>query len=229
MQTVSTRSPNAKVTRRMPDQDATEDHAPNDGASDEPHDREQDTTHQSGVQRFLEGASWPTSSTFVLRPDHWSRLGLNVASNVAGAIIISVLFFIFSDYIFTLPNLNGPWQMTLTVDSTAYTPHENMQVKYDVLLFQQGSDVRGTGEKVMDIVGSDTTRYIGAQRVRIEIEGYLDRNYLARDELVLHYIESGKKRRTSAFQELIRFNEDYMLGGFTWTASNSKGHVEWTR
>ena len=152
----------------------------------------------------------------------------DVLATITGGIILSFMFFIFSDYVSTIPNLNGKWRVKLEIANTEYSKYENLKIYYDVILYQKGYEVYGTGEKVME-VNQDTLKYIGQRRVRIEVQGYIDKNYLSKDALIIHTIEEGRKRESTTFYDLIKFDEDYMSGNFISTIANTSGPTEWTR
>ena len=101
---------------------------------------------------------------------------------------------------------------------------------YDIILFQKGYEVYGTGEKVMEISsGRDTLEYVGKARTRVELEGYLDKNYLSKDQLIIHSTEEGTQRESSSFYDLIKFDDHNMSGNFQSTVANSSGLTKWNR
>lgn len=154
----------------------------------------------------------------------------DILATILGGIILSFLFFIFSDFIFTTPNLNGKWRVELHIAKTEYSKFRDLKLYYDVILFQKGDEIYGTGEKIMEIEGGeDTLKYIGKYRNRIEVQGYLDKNYLTKDKLIIHSIEEGRIRESSTFHDLIKFDENYMSGNFVTTVANSSGTTEWKR
>ena len=72
----------------------------------------------------------------------------DICSTVVGGIILSVLFFIFSDYVFTIPNLKGEWVFVNKTEKTNYQKFKGMEVHYKVILIQEGEKIVGTGEKI---------------------------------------------------------------------------------
>ena len=159
----------------------------------------------------------------------FKSLGEKVLATVMGGVGLSLLFFVFSDFIYTTPNLSGRWYFVNEIESTSYPKFKNLKVYYTVLLMQEGDKIYGTGEKIKDELNGVTSKYNGKERIQIQISGYLRNNFLLKDTLNIHYIEAGTLRSSSTLHNLVRFGDEAMGGRFVSTIADSEGQVTWTR
>ena len=150
-----------------------------------------------------------------------------VIGNVVAAIIISLLFFFISDFVFSPPNLNGKWEMVLKIDDTKYSKYEGLMLKYDVYLVQNGDQIEGTAEKIGEIKDGEINKY--SSPIRSEVKGSITKKYFDKDILNIHILEYGQNRTTSSYFKLTRFSDEYMAGSFTSSAAKSEGNSEWFR
>ena len=159
----------------------------------------------------------------------YQKLGLEILATVIGGVVLSLMFFVFSDFIHTTPNLSGRWYFVNETRSTSYNPFRGLKVTYTVLLTQEGAKVFGTGEKIEDELDGKSTRYSGQDRVHITVSGYLQNNFLLKDTLNIHYVEQGRARSSSTLHNLVRFSDTAMGGEFFSTIADSEGSVSWSR
>jgi hypothetical protein len=153
----------------------------------------------------------------------------SIAENIISAILIAILFFIGKEYCWPVPQLSGCWTFVSETERTSLQAYKGMKLTYLTLLWQEGQKIYGSAEKVLEETASAAPRqYIGQQRTRVNIEGYLTKRYMRRSEVVLHMIEDGKARETSSIQELVLQRGGTMKGTFTSTAADSTGKVLWT-
>ena len=78
------------------------------------------------------------------------QLGSEVLATVVGGVFLSLMFFVFSDFIHTTPNLSGRWYFVNETESTSYKKFNGLKVTYTVLMMQEGNKLYGTGEKIKD-------------------------------------------------------------------------------
>ena len=123
----------------------------------------------------------------------------------------------------------GRWTVEMHTTKTAYRPFEGMVVKYVAILWREGTTVKGTIEKTFEATSTDTTTYIGEDRTRGTIEGYIHKLYLSKDRIALTIIEEGAVRESTQFHDLTVERPDSMAGPFIATAANSEGQVTWRR
>lgn len=154
---------------------------------------------------------------------------LDILATIIGGVLLSIMFFIFSDFIHKTPNLSGRWYFVNETQSTSYSKFKGLKVYYTVLLMQEGNKIYGTGEKIKDELNGNINKYTGKTRVHIEVSGYLKNNFLTKDTLNIHYTEKGKSRPSSTLHNLIRFDNKLMGGKFYSTIADSEGKVSWTR
>jgi len=162
-----------------------------------------------------------------------------LVQTLVGTFSVGFVFFVANDYFFKTPNLNGRWDFTTKPTFARSQTIEIMQLSYTVLLYQEGEKIKGVGEKTRAVIPAgnkynrrplDEKYDVGTPaRVRIEIEGYIDKNYLSADRLILQYNEQGTKRLTSTFHTLLIEDDKTMSGGFKSTISDSEGEVSWVR
>lgn len=157
------------------------------------------------------------------------QLGLEVLATVIGGVVLSLMFFVFSDFIHTTPNLSGRWYFVNETQSTSYNPFKGLKVTYTVLLTQEGDKVFGTAEKIKDELDGTATRYFGKERVQVKVSGYLKNNFLMKDTLNIHFVEHGRDRTSSTLHNLVRFSDRSMGGEFFSTIADSEGSVSWSR
>jgi hypothetical protein len=165
----------------------------------------------------------------MLKNDFTKQAFVNVVGTVIGGLIMSLCFFVWSDYVVKEPNLNGRWYFTIIYEDVQLSKLKNLQVTYEVLLSQENLHIKGTGERIEEVQSGVKHQYIGEQRVPIDIEGTIDFNYFANDTLNIRYNEFGKQRRSASFHKLIRFDDTRMDGTFDSTISDSSGRVFWSR
>lgn len=151
-----------------------------------------------------------------------------LAAIIAG-LSLSILFFIFSDFIHTPPNISGQWYFVNETQDTTYEKFKGLKVYYKVMLVQQGNLISGHGEKIKDELDGEVTEYSGANKIPIKITGYLKQNFISKDKLNLYYSEEGVNRISSTFHNLIRFNDTKMVGSFDSTIANSSGKTNYSR
>jgi hypothetical protein len=154
---------------------------------------------------------------------------IGVLATVIGGLLLALIFFLLSDFIFRLPALSGPWSFESETRSTTYNPYKGLKLTYLVLVWQEGHAIYGSGEKVRENVDGAIRTYTGAQRSSIEIRGYLTKRYFGKSEVVLHFHEDGEKRHSSTMQALKILDSTTMEGTYVSTVANSSGAVRWLR
>jgi len=146
-----------------------------------------------------------------------------------GGIILSVMFFIFNDFIHKTPNISGQWYFVNETIDTSYSKFKNLKVYYKVMLIQQNNLISGHGEKIQDELNGDVTEYSGKGKIQIKISGNLKHNFISKDNLTIYYSEEGATRKSSTFHNLIRFSDEKMNGDFSSTIANSSGKTLYAR
>ena len=154
---------------------------------------------------------------------------MSIGSTLFSGIVLAFIFFFFREKVFSLPNISGIWNIRSETKKTKYNPYQNMELRYVAMLCCGGSRIRGTIEKVYEKSSVDKLSYIGENRTRGEIDGFVEKRYFSKDRVKLHIIEHGQNRDSTTFHDLIVERNGQMKGSFSSTAADSKGDVTWQR
>ena len=157
------------------------------------------------------------------------NLLLNVLATVVGGVVLAFLFFSAREKCFPLPVLIGRWHFEMTTESTAYSPYQDMVLRYVALLWREGPIIKGTVEKVYEISSTGERPYVGKNRTRGIVEGYIDKKYLSKDLVYLHITEDGHGRESTHFHDLHVSKGGRMAGRFFSMVADSEGVVAWQR
>ena len=104
-----------------------------------------------------------------------------------------------------------------------------MELSHVAMLWCEGPRIKGTSEKVSENSSKGEIEYIGKDRTRGQVEGFIEKRYFSKDKVSLHIIEDGHSRESSHFQKLVIETNDRMIGEFASTAADSEGEVTWQR
>jgi hypothetical protein len=148
---------------------------------------------------------------------------------ILGGMILTFLFFLFKEKIFPLENINGKWYFEISTLKTSYKPYENMKLRYEAIIYRYGNLIKGSAEKIYEITSNNQREFIGEERSRMIIEGYIEKKYFEKDKLMLYIIENGKKRNSTHYQELAIESDKKMSGVFYSTIAEQYGNVRWQR
>jgi hypothetical protein len=154
---------------------------------------------------------------------------IGVLATLIGGLLLALIFFLLSDFVFRLPALSGAWSFESETTNTSYNAYKGLKLTYLVLLWQEGNAIHGSGEKVREDLNGIARTYVGAQRSRIEVSGYLTKRYFTKSEVVLHLLEHAEKRQSSTMQTLTVVNDTSMNGSYVSTVANSSGLTRWVR
>lgn len=139
---------------------------------------------------------------------------------------MTLVLFLLNEYIFRKINLTGEWVTTIKIEKTSYKPFENLTVEYKIHLIQKGYELSGSGEKIKDIKPDGTqTVFLRENRVILEVDGYFERKYFARNKIYLNINEEGRKRETRATYFLKFQNHNDLQGTFISTAADASGTI----
>ncbi len=154
----------------------------------------------------------------------------DVLATVIGGCILTFLFFLIREKCFPLPNISGMWHLkNITVDS-AYNPYKGMTLGYTAILWCEGNRVSGTTEKVYEDSVNGERPFIGKNRCRGVVDGYIHKNYFSKDMVVLHVVEDGFGREsTYSYKLKIRNRTDTLEGIFSTMVADQNGYTTWSR
>lgn len=147
---------------------------------------------------------------------------------VVVTVLLAVLSYIGETLFYPTPDVNGKWQFESTVEKTKYQPYLGMVLTFIVFLNQNDLEITGTGEKVKEMLDGREKEYIGAQRVRVDITGRIEKKFFGDDILHLNYEEYGTLR-TSTTQQTLIYKQNRMVGTYVSSVADQSGNVGWVR
>lgn len=155
-----------------------------------------------------------------------------VSSNygsLAAAIIVAMLLFAIRELFIRAKNYSGIFYTMSTVKDTSYNPYIGMQLFHTLVLYSDGYVISGTSEKTGDIDKVRPCEYEGSGKIRGEVTGRVERNYLWSTVMNLHIVEQGKNRESTSFMTIkvsrFKFRRSRNSGSFYSTAAKTKGSV----
>ncbi len=104
-------------------------------------------------------------------------IAINLVSAVLGGVVLALLFFLMKEKICPLPEIVGRWYFILHTENTAYRPYQGMTLTYVAMLWREGHVVHGTVEKIHEKSSTGDRDYVGPDRTRGEVRGYIEKNY----------------------------------------------------
>jgi hypothetical protein len=119
------------------------------------------------------------------------------------------------------PDLTGNWNVTNTIEQTAYQPYKNMQVGFELAINQTGNEFTGTGQKVSE----NGQSLPGTSRTPIVVRGSIEG-----DKVKATFSETGATRKTSGrFVWRIDRAKGGLTGTFASSAARSRGRSAATK
>lgn len=159
----------------------------------------------------------------------FEALGANFLATLLGGILLALLFFWARERLFPLPDITGRWYFEMRTISTAYKPYDGMVLRYIAMLWREGYRVKGTVEKIYEDSSTGRRSFVGKNRTRGRVEGYVQKNYLAKDRVFLHVVEAGHGRESTNFFDLLVQSREKMEGRFDSMVADQSGNVVWKR
>lgn len=153
----------------------------------------------------------------------------DVAATIIGGVALAILFFLAKEKFLPLPKLSGCWYFEQATTNTAYKPYTGMVLRYVVMLCQEGNRVEGTAEKIYENSSTGKREFVGANRTRAIVSGYVEKKYLGKDKVYLHVVEDGHGRESTHFYDLTLMNADTMAGTFTSMVADQTGSAKCQR
>ncbi len=153
----------------------------------------------------------------------------DVMATILGGAILAALFFWMREKVFPLPEVTGRWYFEMRTVNTSYNPYENMILRYVAMLWREGNRIEGSAEKIYEKSSTGERSFDGKNRTRGKVEGYIEKNYFAKDRFFLHVIEDGHGRESTNFYELMADSKGVMSGSFSSMVADQDGKVIWQR
>lgn len=155
---------------------------------------------------------------------------ISVLETLVSGVLLTFLFFLGKEKLFPLPPITGRWFLELKTEKSAYNPYKGMILKYVCFLWLEGNKIEGTVEKIYEKSSTGERSFVGNNRTRGVISGYVKKNYLGEDRIYLHVVENGHGRESTNFYALIyKKLEDTMRGNFFSMVADQYGITTWTR
>ena len=161
----------------------------------------------------------------------WENALANGIGTVVGGAVLTLVFFLLREKLFGLPKLNGSWVYMLNIEYSSFGPFNKMQVYYHALLNQDGSRIYGEAEKYLELTTNHRLTFIGKDRVRVSINGHVEKRVFGADRVAIIVHELGHERESVAYHELTCVKElgGTVLGGkFRATVANIHGSALWS-
>ncbi len=155
---------------------------------------------------------------------------ISIIGTVLGGLLLSFIYFLLYEFLYRIPDFNGKWEFIEMTKNSTYNPYKDMEVKYLAILWNEGRNVYGSGERISEQeYGKSNKVYEAKERVNIEIQGHIKKRYFWHDEVIIHYIEEGKNRKTSTIHKLYVQSSTTINGSFFKTAANASGNSSWKK
>ncbi|MBQ0217323.1 hypothetical protein KAH39_08415 [Alcaligenes faecalis] len=147
------------------------------------------------------------------------------------AVSFALVVFFIKEYLNPAKDINGNFFVYSKTISSSYGAYIDLVTERNIVIFSDGKSVRGTSEKTREKkIDVDIFEYKHHDRVRADVEGFIERRYLRSSKLHLHLIEDNKKSRVSTVYFQINLGwwfrgNGKKKGNFYATAADSKGEV----
>lgn len=153
----------------------------------------------------------------------------SLLATVIGGVILAFLFFWIREKAFPPADLTGRWFFEMRTIRSAYNPYKGMVLRYVAMLRREGNRIEGTVEKIYEISSTGEREYVGKNRTRGVVEGFVQKNYFSKDHVVLHIVEDGHGRESTHSYDLLVASDNLMAGRFSSMVANQDGEVMWQR
>ncbi|GAA4093031.1 hypothetical protein [Zhongshania borealis] len=104
----------------------------------------------------------------------------DIAATLLGGVGLTFLFFVAREKLFSVPEITGRWYMEMVKVNTAYNPYKDMTLRYVIMIWREGNTLKGTAEKIYENSSTGEREFVGKNRTRAIIEGYIEKTTLAR-------------------------------------------------
>ncbi len=153
----------------------------------------------------------------------------DILATVIGGMLLTLLFFIAKEKLFSIADVNGVWYLEMETINTAYNPYKGMILGYIIIIWREGNSIKGTAEKIYENSSTGNRTYEGKNRTRGIIEGFVEKKYLGKDRIFLHVVENGHGRESTNFYDFIVKSNALMFGKFNSMVANQDGIVRLQR
>lgn len=155
--------------------------------------------------------------------------GANFLATLLGGIFLALLFFLSREKWLPLPDITGRWYFEMRTLKTAYNPYKGMILRYVAIVWREGTRIEGTVEKIYENSSTGEREYVGEDRTRGTLHGYVQKNYFGRDRVFLHVVEKGHGRESTNFYDIRVLKSKKLSGTFASMVADQEGEVSWQR
>jgi hypothetical protein len=149
----------------------------------------------------------------------------DIIATLVGGICLTLLFFVAREKLFPVPEITGRWYIEMVTVNTAYNPFKGMVLRYVIMIWREGNVLKGSAEKIYEDSSTGKRNFVGKNRTRATVEGYIEKKYLGKDKVYLHSVENGHGRESTNFYDLLVKSESEMIGAFNSMVANQDGTV----
>jgi len=149
----------------------------------------------------------------------------NILATIVGGISLTFLFFYAREKLFPIPDITGKWHLEMVTVNTDYNPYSDMVLRYVIMIWREGNNIKGSAEKIYENSSTGEREFVGKNRTRATLEGYIEKNYLGKDRIFLHSVENGHGRESTHFYDLLITSNSNMIGAFNSMVANQNGTV----
>lgn len=160
---------------------------------------------------------------------NFDSLIASIIATIVGGGMLALLFFWVREKIFPLPDISGRWYIELRTINMSYKPYLGMVLRYVAMIWREGNRIQGTVEKIYENSSNGEREFIGENRTRGVVDGYLEKNYFSKDRLFVHVVENGHGRESTYFYDTIINSNNKMMGTFNSMVADQDGEVLWQR
>lgn len=153
----------------------------------------------------------------------------DLIATVVGGVLLALLFFWAKERLFPVPRITGRWYFEMHTETTAYRPYAGMVLRYMAMLWREGHRVEGTVEKIYENSSTGERSFVGKNRTRGVVHGYIEKNYLGSDRLFLHVVEEGHGRESTTCHNVSVRADGRLLGRFQSMVADQDGTTKWQR
>ena len=154
----------------------------------------------------------------------------SIAETFVGGTLLATVFFLVREKCFPLPEIEGRWFIETETIESKFNPYKGMILIHEAMLWREGNAIKGTAEKIHENSERKQGDYIGANRTRSLVGGFVEKRYFGPNRVCLHLTEAGKERESSTIFNLTcktnwraRKTGFSMSGTFIATAGSSSG------
>lgn len=151
-----------------------------------------------------------------------------IISTIVGGLLLAGIIFFLDEYLFSVKNLTGKWELVNLCQHSAYNPYKGLSLHYRLHLLQTGTTVSGSAEKIKETrADGEEVRY--TPPIRVSITGTIHRKILKRSTLALHTSEEGIKRTSTVSYVLTIKKKNIISGVFFSSSAESSGISTWEK